>query len=163
MTELLQDTGFWVLISFVIFVGVFLKYGKEKVLASIDGKIDAIKTELVTAEKLRVEAQELLSEYQRKHKDAINEANAIVAEAKNQAEKIRMQAESDLDDAMKRRESQLNDRLERIEQQASQDIQAYTAKIAVDAARELMVKKLDSKSDKTIIESNLETVSKVLN
>lgn len=163
MTELLHDTNFWVLVSFVIFVGVFLKFGKSMVLESLDGKIDSIRTELATAEKLRVDAQELLAEYQRKHKDAVNEATQIVAKAQQHAEEIRNKAEADLAETMARREAQLNERLSRIEHKAMQDIQSYTASIAVNAARDLLKDKIDTKADKSIINSNLETVSKTLN
>lgn len=163
MTDLIHDTGFWVLVSFILFIVVFLKYGKAKVLASIDGKIDAIKTELTVAERLRVEAQELLAEYKRKHKDAIGEADTIIARAKETAEALRIKAEEDLSETLERREAQLNDRLSRIEQAASQDIQAYTAKIAINAARDIMADGIDAKTDKAIINNNLDTVSKALN
>ena len=111
MDALLNDTNFWVLISFVIFMGVAWKYGRKSALAGLDGKIDTIKTELATAEKLRVEAQELLAEYQRKHKDALREADDIIAKAKSHAESMRAKAESDLEVTMKRREDQLQQTL----------------------------------------------------
>ena len=163
MQALLQDPNFWVLLSFLIFIGVFIKYGKDKALGTLDSKIDAIRSELKTAEKLRVEAQELLAEYQRKHKDSLAEANIIIARAKNRAEDLRVQAEDDLAETMKRRESQLEERLARIELNARHEIEAYTAKIAVNAARQLMSEKMDAKTDKDIINNNLETVSKTLN
>jgi F-type H+-transporting ATPase subunit b len=163
MMELFQDSSFWVLLSFILFAFIAIKYGKDTALGMLDGKIDAIKTELAVAEKLRVEAQELLAEYQRKHKDAMAEANEIVAQAKSHAEKMRLQAESNLEESMKRRELQLQERLDAIERKASQDIQAYTAKIAINAARDLMSEKMDSKQDKSIIDNGLKTVSKTLN
>lgn len=163
MTELLHDTNFWVLISFLIFVvGVFV-YGRKAILGSLDSKIDAIKTELEEAERIRVDAQELLAEYQRKHKDAMNEADKIVAEAKKHAESIREKAEADMANATERREAQLNEKLSRLEQQAAQDIQAYTAKIVVNAARDVLTDKMDSKSDKDMIADTMDGVSKTLN
>lgn len=163
MSELLHDTNFWVLLSFIIFVGVFLKYGKAKALASLDEKISSIKTELETAEKLRVDAQELLAEYQRKHMDAMSEAAQIISHARQQAESLKSKAESDLAETLKRREAQLDERLTRIEQNARQEIEAYTAKIAVNAAKNLLTEKIDAKSDKDIINNVLGNVSKTLN
>lgn len=163
MDHLLHDTNFWVLISFVIFIGVFLKYGKSQVLAGLDKRIDEIKTELDTAEKLRVDAQELLAEYQRKHKDAIGEAERIIADAKSQADSIRVKAEDDLSKTMSRREQQLNERLARIEENARQEVEAYTAKIAVNVARTVLKDKIDSKTDKALHESTLNQASNALN
>ena len=163
MTELLHDTNFWVLISFVIFVGVFLKYGKNQLLANLDGRIDAIKNELDLAERLRVEAQELLADYQRKHKDAMGEAERIIADAKKNAELMRQKAEEDMEKTMSRRAEQLNERLARIEENAKHEIEAYTARIAVNAARSVLSDKMDSKSNKESIESTLNQLSKTLN
>lgn len=162
MSELLHDTNFWVLISFVIFIGVFLKYGKATALKSLDDKINSIKLELSHAENLRVQAQELLAEYQRKHKDALSEAEAIIADAKKHAETIRLKAEEDMARTQKRREAQLQEKLERIEQNARQDIESYTAKIIIDATRQIMTESMDEKSDKSIIENTLSTANKSL-
>lgn len=163
MTELLHDTNFWVLISFLIFVGVAYKYGKSSVLSKLDGKIDSIRTELAQAEKLRVDAQELLAEYQRKHKDALSEAATIIADAKKHAKDLKNKSQNDLNAIMARREEQLQEKLSRIEQNASQEIQSYVAGIAVNAARDLLNEKMDAKADKTIISNIMSNVPKTLN
>lgn len=163
MMALFQDTNFWVLISFIIFAVFALRYGKDKALSILDNKIDAIRTELETAENLRVEAQELLAEYQRKHKDAMNEAANIIARAKDHAESLRLKAEEDLAETMKRREAQLQEKLQRIEQNAVMEIKAYTAQLAINAAKDVLAKDLDAKSDKDLIDNTLNTISKTLN
>ena len=72
-------------------------------------------------------------------------------------------AEIDLQETLKRREAQLDQRLARIEQNARQEIESYTATIAVNAARALLSEKLDAKTDKNIINNTLSNVSKTLN
>lgn len=163
MSELLHDTNFWVTVSFVIFMIVAWKFGKDTAMNGLDSKIDAIKTELNQAEQIRVDAQELLAEYQRKHKDAMSEADRIIADAKKHAEDIREKAESDMERANARREAQLDEKLNRLEQQAAQDIQSYTAQIAVNAARDLLKDKIDDKTDKTIIANVATDISKSIN
>lgn len=163
MMSLFQDTSFWVLIAFLVFVGIFIRYGKDKALAMLDDRIKAIRTELETAENLRVEAQELLAEYQRKHKDAMLEAADIIARAKDHAEAMRVKAEEDLQETMKRREAQLEEKLRRIEQNAATEIKAYTAQIAINATKDILSRQMDAKTDKDIINNTLNTVSKTLN
>lgn len=156
---LFQDSNFWVLLSFIIFIGVFLKYGRGAFLGMLDTKINTIKAELEQAESLRVEAQDLLAEYQRKHKDAMKEADSIIATAREHAEQIRIKAEEDAKRTAKRREEQLQLKLSRIEQTARQDIETYTAKLATDAAREILTKNVDSKTDKILISNTLASVA----
>ena len=163
MMELFQDSNIWVLISFIIFMGVAWKFGKDAALGSLDSKINSIRTELEKAEKIRVDAQELLAEYQRKHKDALSEADTISADAKKHAKDIRDKAESDMEKAQARREAQLDQKLARLEQNAAQEIQAYTAKIAVNAAREILSKQMNEKADKVVIANIMSDISKTIN
>jgi len=160
---LLQDTNVWVLISFILFVFIFIRYGKDKVLSSLDSKIASIKDELKTAENLRIEAQELLAEYQLKRGDAMNEAADIIARAKDHAEVLRLKSEEDLAETMKRREAQLEKKLRRIEQNAVMEIKAYTAQLAINAAKDVLSQELDLKTDKKIIDNTLNTIPNTLN
>ena len=61
------DATFWVAVSFFIFIGglIYLKV-PQKVNNSIDTQINQIKKELDEAEKLKVEAKNLLSDYENK-------------------------------------------------------------------------------------------------
>ena len=161
--ELFQDTNFWVLISFVIFIGVFIKYGRSAAVEFLDNKINSIRNELNQAESLRVEAQELLAEYQRKHKDAMKEAEIIISDAKNHAESIRVKAEEDAIRTAERRQTQLNEKLSRIEQNAHSEIESYIAQVSVDAARQILTEKMDAKADKQIISNTLSSVTATLN
>lgn len=143
MGELLQDTNVWVLLSFLIFAFVMYKFGVGKFLGLLDSRIEEIKTEIDTAENLRVEAQELLAQYQRKQRDAETEAAQIVANAKEHAKKISDQAKAELEESMNRRETQLKDRLARMEAQAMQDIKAHAARLAVEATKEIIATHLE--------------------
>ncbi|MCB9989079.1 MAG: hypothetical protein H6868_07080 [Rhodospirillales bacterium] len=158
--ELLHNPAVWVLISFVIFAIIAYRYGRDAFLAKLDGRIAEIRTDIETAELLRVEAQELLAQYQRKQRDAEKEAEAIMANAKDHAERIRKQAEADLSDSMARREQQLEERLHRMEQAAKQQIQAYAAELAVKAAAGIIADHMDEKSAAKLIDQTIGDISK---
>lgn len=157
---LFQDTSIWVLISFLIFVTVLWRVGKDKVLAALDKRIEEIRKEIGTAESLRVEAQELLAQYQRKQRDAAKEAEEIVANAKAHAAEIQKQAEKDLKEIAKRRENQLKERLERMEQNARQEIQAYAAELAVKATTEIISRQMDEKTNENLVDQSIKNVTK---
>ncbi len=61
---------FWVLISFLLFMGVIL-YNRVPALIgkTLDARAAAIRTELDEARRLREEAQVLLADYQRKSRE----------------------------------------------------------------------------------------------
>ena len=161
MMELLAtDATFWLLISFVIFCVICWKMGKDAVLNILDSRIDAIRQEIETAESLRVEAQELLAQYQRKQRDAEKEATGIIETAEAHAKEIKKKAEADLKETMERREAQLKSRLERMEHSAIAEIQKYAADLAIKATTEIIAEHLDKKSNEKLVSDAIKDVGK---
>ena len=150
--ELLQDSNVWLVFSFLIFGTIAFKFGKGVLLSMLDKRIEAIREEIKTAENLRVEAQEMLAQYQRKHKDAVKDSEAILATAKKQAEEIKKQAEKDLDETIARREKQLAERLERMKQNAKNEILEHASNLAIAATSEIIADNLDKKSNEKLVD-----------
>lgn len=167
MLDLLSDnyhgTGIWVTISFLVFAAFAFKLGRQSILDGLDSRINEVKSEIETAERLRVEAQELLAQYQRKQRDAEKESKEIVKQAKSQAKQLRKSAESDLAELMDRREAQLTDRLHRLEEGAIAEIQNHAADLAVAATTEMIIQTLDEKTNATLNENVIQSLSKHLN
>jgi F-type H+-transporting ATPase subunit b len=164
MLDLLaHDTSLWVAISFVLFAFIAYKMGSKSVVSSLDARINEIKTEIDTAERLRVEAQELLAQYLRKQRDAEQEAQDILKKAKNQAKQLTKTAETDLSELMARREAQLTERLRRLEESAIAEIQSHAADLAVAATTEMIVQTLDEKTNAKLNEETINSLSKHLN
>ena len=161
--ELLQDTHVWFVISFLIFLGIAWKFGKDAVITLLDTRIEDIRKNIQDAENLRVEAQELLAQYQRKHKDSLKDAEAIVKNAEAQAADIRKKAEEELEESIARREKQLKDRLKRMEQAATEEIRKYAANLALNATAEIVAAQLDKKTNEKLVDASIKDIDKSLN
>jgi len=153
--ELLTDEHIWLVISFILFLALAWRYGKGPVVKGLDGRIEEIQKEIATAESLRIEAQELLAQYQRKHRNAMKDAEKIIANAREHALATRRQAEEDLKNTLDRREQQLKERIVRMEQSAVQEIQSYAADLAMKAASEIINDKLDKKTGEKLIDQSI--------
>ncbi len=157
--EILQDTYTWITLSFLVFVFIVFKMGKAAFLNLLDTRIESIRAEIETAENLRVEAQSLLAQYQRKHSEAMKDAQRIVLTAEKQAEEIKRKAEIDLDETIKRREDQLKERLVRMEEAAKEEIRKHAASLAISATAEIIAEKLDKKTSERLVTDSLKSVS----
>jgi F-type H+-transporting ATPase subunit b len=155
----LNDPLNWVFISFVIFAGLFFKFGWASVLAKLDGRISEIRAELATAETLRADAEKMLAEYQQKHRDAMKEAAEIANRAKAQSEAMAVKAEADLRETIARREKQLTERLARIEASAEAEMRKATAAIAMAASEALIKKSLDAKGQAALADKAIAGLS----
>lgn len=158
--DFLLDTNIWYIVSFLAFAGVLLKYGMPALIGALDARIEAVREELKTAENLRVEAQEMLAQYQRKHKDAVKDAEEIIAVAKKQAKDIQKKAEKDLDKTIARREKQLEERLERLKQNAKDEILEHASNLAIAATTEIIADKLDKKANEKLVNEAIKGVSR---
>jgi F-type H+-transporting ATPase subunit b len=163
MEILTTDTGIWVLFSFLIFCFVAYRLGRKSVTSSLDGYIEEIRTEIDNAERLRVEAQELLAQYQRKQRDAEDEAEKILQHAKAQAEQSKKNADTELQETMARREEQLAERLRRLEENAVAEIQNHAAQLAVEATREMILQTMDQQKNAELNNRALQKLPEHLN
>ncbi len=155
----LQDPAIWLLISFLVFSGVLWKFGKNAFVSMLDNRIQSIRDEIKLAENLRVEAQEMLAQYQRKQRDAEKEAEKIIAQAEKQADDIRKKAEADLSETVDRREKQLQDRLARLRDNAKEDIRQYAATLALEATYQIIDKKLDKTANANLVDQAIQGLS----
>ncbi len=81
-----SSAEFWVLISFLLFFAVLFYKGVPKMITgALDDRAEKIRTELDDARRLREEAQQLLADYQRKAREADDEAKSIIDQAKREA------------------------------------------------------------------------------
>lgn len=143
LSALLHDTNMWVAVSFVIFCVLAYVYGRSAILNVLDSKIDSIRKEVEHAESLRVEAQELLAQYQRKTKNARQEAEDIIQRAQANAEKLKQETAAKLDVEMQRREAQLAKRIALMEEKAREDIKNHATNLTLRATSEIIAKAMN--------------------
>lgn len=141
----LADTHNWVLISTIVFAYFFLKFAKNLIVGALDARTERIRNELAEAERLRTEAQELLAQYQRKHRDAMKDAEEIIEHARETAARLTEEAKEDLETTMKRREAALEEKISRAEASAMQEIRERASVLAIEAAEKLILEKLSQK------------------
>jgi len=141
----LSDAHNWVLVSCIIFLYVLVKYAKDTIVGGLDARTERIRNELAEAERLRTEAQELLAQYQRKHRDAMKDAEEIIAHARETSERLTDEAKADIEETINRRETQLEDKISRAEASAMQEIRDRAAELAIAAAEKLIMDNLSAK------------------
>ncbi len=86
---MLFTAEFWVLVAFVIFIGILVYFGvPATILGALDSRTKRVSDELAEAQRLREEAARLLKDYEQKRLAAEREAADIVAAAREEAERL---------------------------------------------------------------------------
>lgn len=161
---LLNDSSFWVLIAFVIVIGIFARAGVHKMISSgLDKRAHAIADEINEARKMREEAQELLAQYQRRQREAEAEAEAIIEQAKKDAKIIAAEARDKLNAQMERRAKAAEEKIARAEAQALSEVRGRAADVAVEAARSIIRDRMDSGAQAAFIDKSISNLRGKLN
>jgi F-type H+-transporting ATPase subunit b len=160
---MLQDATFWVLVAFLIFVGLAYKKLSSLATTALDQRGERIRQELEQAQRLREDAQAVLAECQKRHQEAEQEAEAIIAHAREEAERIRVKAEEDVQLAVKRRELQAIDRIAQAETQALVEVRNFAVDLAITSSRRLFQERVEAGAPDPLVDSSLTGLRGLLN
>ncbi|MER8974294.1 MULTISPECIES: F0F1 ATP synthase subunit B [unclassified Mesorhizobium] len=154
----------WATVALLIFLGIAIYIKVPGMIAkALDARADKISSELEEARRLREEAQQLLGQYQRKRKEAEQEAAAIVAAAKREADMLAAEAHKKTEDYVARRTALAEQKIGQAEREAIGEVRASAVDIAVEAARALLAGKIDAKAGADLFNASLQDLKSKLN
>lgn len=138
------DATFWVAVSFFIFFGclIYLKV-PQKMNNSLTDQINKIKKELDEAEKLKVEAKNLLSNYENKIDKSKKEVLGIINLAKNDSEKNILEKTEKFHQIMENKKKNAEQKIVQMKENALRDIKNISVKISVKAVEHLIKNSID--------------------
>ena len=155
---------FWVAVAFVAFLAILVYYKVPKLLAkALDDRADAIRKELDEARRLREEAQTLLADYQKKHRNVGQEAEAIVDLARREADAFAHETRASLKDTLERRTKLAEDKIARAEAQAVDEVRASAIDVAVAAAERILREKMAGSGGAALIDQSIRDLKGRLN
>ena len=138
------DSTFWVAVSFFIFFGILI-YLKipQKINSSLTDQIDEIRNELGEAEKLKIEAKTLLSDYENKIDKSKKETKEIINLAKENSEKIILEKMEKFHQIMENKKKNAEQKIVQMKENALKDIKNISVKVSMEAVEHLIKKSID--------------------
>ena len=151
------DATFWVAISFFIFLGVLI-YLKvpQKINSSLTNQINEIKKELDEAEKLKVEAKNLLSDYEDKIDKSKKEVQKITNLAKKDSEKMIVEKTQKFYQIMEDRKKNTEQKITLMKKNALKEIKNISIKISMETVESLINNSIDKKKLEKFYSNSLE-------
>jgi F-type H+-transporting ATPase subunit b len=162
--ELLHEAEFWVAVGFVLVIALLVWKGAPGIVAKmLDARAAAIAAELEEAKRLNAEAAALLKDYQKRAAGADAEAEAILTEARAEAARYAEDSRTALAAQIDRRAAAARDKIAQAEAAALNEIRALAADAAVDAARRLIVARIDEARAGQLVEGAIKDLGDKLN
>ena len=140
------DATFWVAISFFIFFGVLI-YLKvpQKLNNSLSNEINKMKKQLDEAEKLKIEAKKLLSDYENKIDKSKKETKEIINLAIKDSEKNILEKTEKFHQLMEERKKNAELKIVQMKENALKDIKNIAIKISIESVENLIKNSIDKK------------------
>ena len=138
------DATFWVAISFFIFCGglIYLKV-PQKINDSLIQEIEKIKKEINEANKLKVEAKNLLSDYENKIDKSKKEAKEIIDKAKKENEKNILEKTKKFHQLIDAKKKNVEQKILQMKENAIKDLKNVAIKISIESVENLVKKSID--------------------
>ena len=151
------DATFWVAISFFIFLGILI-YLKipQKINSSLTNQINEIKKELDEAEKLKVEAKNLLSDYEDKIEKSKKEVQKITNLAEKDSEKMIVEKTQKFYQIMEDRKKNTEQKISLMKKNALKEIKNISIKITMETVESLINNSIDKKKLEKFYSKSLE-------
>ena len=161
---MLSTAEFWVAASFVIFLLLLMYYGVPGLIGkALDARADAIRSELDEARRLREEAQNLLADYQRKSREAEEEAQSIIDLAKRESEAMAAETRQSLQETVARRAKQAEEKIARAEAQALGEVRNAAVETAIAAAERVLKDRVTGGQADQLVDQSIEDLRGKLN
>ena len=157
-----MDNTFWAFIGLILFLALawYLK-GPRKINASLDERAARIRQEIEEARELKEEAKQQLAEYQRRRREAEQEAKDIVAAAKRESDALLAEAKRKNEEFVTRRTAMAEQKIAQAEADAVAQVRSEAVDVAIRAAAKLVAEHnaLNTES----LSASIETVRQRLN
>jgi F-type H+-transporting ATPase subunit b len=148
-----ETPEFWVAVGFVILVAGIAKMVVRSVNGALDARAARIKATLDEAAKLREDAQHLLAEYQRKQRNAVKEAEDVLAAATARAEQHAKDAAVQLAASLAQREKLALEKIALAEAEALKQVREAAVDVAIAATRKLIAERVDAARANQLIDA----------
>ena len=151
------DATFWVAVSFFIFFGclIYLKV-PQKINSSLTEQINKMKKELDEAEKLKVEAKNLLSNCENKIDKSKNEVQEIINLAKKESEQNILEKTKQFHQSMEIKKKISEQKIAQMKENALKDIKNISIKISMETAEHLIKNSIDKNKLEKLYTKSLE-------
>jgi len=161
--ELFHDPELAVAIAFVIAIVLVSRRVWQTLADMLDARAAKIKAELDEAQKLKDDAQKTLGQFQRKQRDALQEAEAIVAHAREEAARLAERAKRELEAAVERRQRLAVEKIALAEAKALAEVRNAAVDIAMGAARRVIAERLGDAQGQALVDRAIAELPQRLN
>ena len=157
-----NDPQFWVLVAFIIFVGIIFNPIRKILSTGLDSKINDIKNSIEQAEKLKNDTQQTLSEIKKRQNEVQTTIKNIKKEAIDKTYLIENDVNKKLKEQINKRNELAKIKIEQMTRDANTDVQEYITQTAITAIIDILEKKLNENEKQVLVNHSIKELNIIL-
>ena len=158
--EFLDDSTFWVSLSFIIFVCITLKPLLTQLSDSLEKKIDDLKKNIEESKQLQLEAEKLYKDQLEKQKNSSSLIKRIKEDTNKEIKRIESQIERDIERNILRRINNYNLISSQMENNLKNDMKKHIMEKAIKYTEIRIKKNLSNKQNLKLVENSIINIPK---
>ena len=159
LTSILEDSTFWVALSFIIFIFLTIKPLKEFFNDSLENKINSITKEIDESSDLKDQSIKLLEEMKKKQKDSDILVNKIIEDSKTNTVRYEKELKQRLKSSLEKREKNFQQRINNEIFKAEQDIKELIIVTSIYVTQKRIEKNISTSDNNNIILDSLKKIN----
>ena len=152
------DPAFWVGTAFVMVIVGLYKPVHKAIMELIEKRITRIKNEFKEAEDLKLEAQKLYAEYERKYNNVAEEVASIVAEQNEVIEETKESKIKELNKLLTQKQKELDGKIELAFSKVNSEINTLVSNRTMDILQQTISSKLTKSDYNRLIETSIKNI-----
>ena len=156
-----QSAEFWVAVAFVVIIALLFRTVTKVISGMIAKRIIRIRKELQDAENLKLQAQKLYAEYERKFMNTDAEVAGIVKEREAVIEETKEAKLRELNIFLQRKQNEVDSRIEQAFDQAGNEINAMVGARTAEILKSVISSKLTKSDYNHLIENSINNIKDV--
>lgn len=157
--QFLSSLLFWSIVSFGILLFLLKRFALPGILEMLEMREKKIKDSLDQAERLKQEAQQLLSQYEAKLKSIHEEGRVILERARMHAQEQLEQNERRMEQETQRMLAEARSEIQRDQQHALQEIQRTAVDLTLLAAEKVLARSLTDADHRRLVEDAVREIT----
>ena len=158
--EILNDSTFWVSLSFIIFVLITFKPLLTQLSESLDKKINDLQKNINESKQLKIEAEKLYKEQLEKQKDNENLIRRIQDDTNKEIKRIKSQIEQDIEQSILRRINNYNLISSQMENNLKNEMKKHIIEKVIKYTEIRIKKNLSNKQNLKLVENSIINIPK---
>jgi F-type H+-transporting ATPase subunit b len=148
----------WTVFIFVVLLLVLRRFAWPALIGAVEAREKALEAQLADAERQRAEAAALLAEHKKLMADAKGQAHTLLAESRTLADKERALALEKTKQEQQELLARARREIEAERDRAVADLRREAVDLSIAAASKLIGARLDSETDRKLVEQYLATL-----